>query len=190
MEGVTVSDNLLKETEERMNKSLQALKKEFAGVRAGRATPALLEKVMVDYYGTTMPVHQLATITAPEPRLLVIQPWDKGALAEIEKAILKSDLGLTPTNDGQVIRVVLPQLTQERRQELARMVRKLAEESRVAVRNIRREANDEIKKSEKQGDISEDEGRRLQERVQSLTDRFIEEIDRLLAAKEKEIMEV
>ncbi|MCL6574731.1 MULTISPECIES: ribosome recycling factor [Kyrpidia] len=173
-----------------MNKSLQALKKEFASVRAGRATPGLLDKVTVEYYGTSMPIHQLASITAPEPRLLVIQPWDKGALAEIEKAILKSDLGLTPTNDGQVIRLAIPQLTQERRQELARMVRKLAEESRVAIRNIRREANDEIKKSEKDGSVSEDEGRRLQERIQGLTDRFIEEIDRLLAAKEKEITEV
>ncbi|ATY84998.1 ribosome recycling factor [Kyrpidia spormannii] len=182
--------DLLKQAEERMNKSLQALKKEFASVRAGRATPGLLDKVTVEYYGTSMPIHQLASITAPEPRLLVIQPWDKGALAEIEKAILKSDLGLTPTNDGQVIRLAIPQLTQERRQELARMVRKLAEESRVAIRNIRREANDEIKKSEKDGSVSEDEGRRLQERIQGLTDRFIEEIDRLLAAKEKEITEV
>ncbi|MBE3553066.1 ribosome recycling factor [Kyrpidia tusciae] len=180
----------MKQAEERMNKSLQALKKEFASVRAGRATPGLLDKVTVEYYGTSMPIHQLASITAPEPRLLVIQPWDKGALAEIEKAILKSDLGLTPTNDGQVIRLAIPQLTQERRQELARMVRKLAEESRVAIRNIRREANDEIRKSEKDGSVSEDEGRRLQERIQGLTDRFIEEIDRLLAAKEKEITEV
>ncbi|MDI3327207.1 MAG: ribosome recycling factor [Alicyclobacillaceae bacterium] len=185
-----MSENLLKDTEERMNKSLQTLKKEFAGVRAGRASPSLLEKVTVEYYGTSVPVHQLASITAPEPRLLVIQPWDKSALPEIEKAILKSDLGLTPSNDGQVIRVVLPQLTQERRQELAKMVRKLAEEARVAVRNIRREANDDIKKWEKQGDLSEDDGRRLQEKVQQLTDRFIDEIDRLLAAKEKEIMEV
>ncbi|ADG06240.1 ribosome recycling factor [Kyrpidia tusciae DSM 2912] len=182
--------DLMKQAEERMNKSLQALKKEFASVRAGRATPGLLDKVTVEYYGTSMPIHQLASITAPEPRLLVIQPWDKGALAEIEKAILKSDLGLTPTNDGQVIRLAIPQLTQERRQELARMVRKLAEESRVAIRNIRREANDEIRKSEKDGSVSEDEGRRLQERIQGLTDRFIEEIDRLLAAKEKEITEV
>lgn len=182
--------DLMKQAEERMNKSLQALKKEFASVRAGRATPGLLDKVTVEYYGTSMPIHQLASITAPEPRLLVIQPWDKGALAEIEKAILKSDLGLTPTNDGQVIRLAIPQLTQERRQELARMVRRLAEESRVAIRNIRREANDEIRKSEKDGSVSEDEGRRLQERIQGLTDRFIEEIDRLLAAKEKEITEV
>ncbi|MDI3257257.1 MAG: ribosome recycling factor [Kyrpidia sp.] len=185
-----MTDRLLKQAEERMNKSLQALKKEFAAVRAGRATPGLLDKVMVEYYGTSMPIHQLATITVPEPRLLVIQPWDKGALAEIEKAILKSDLGLVPTNDGQVIRLSIPQLTHERRQELARMVRKLAEESRVAVRNIRREANEEIKKSEKEGNVSEDEGRRLQDRIQGLTDRFIEEIDRLLAAKEKEITEV
>jgi ribosome recycling factor len=182
--------DLLNKVEERMEKSLQALKKEFASVRAGRANPALLDKVMVDYYGSQMPINQLANINAPEPRLLVIQPWDKGSLNEIEKAILKSDLGLTPSNDGSVIRIVIPQLTEQRRQELVKMIRKMAEEGRVAVRNVRRDLNDEVKKMEKNGDISEDESRRAQEKIQQITDKYISEIDKLLASKEKDLMEV
>jgi ribosome recycling factor len=182
--------DLLNKVEERMEKSLQALKKEFASVRAGRANPALLDKVMVDYYGSQMPINQLANINAPEPRLLVIQPWDKGSLNEIEKAILKSDLGLTPSNDGSVIRIVIPQLTEQRRQELVKMIRKMAEEGRVAVRNVRRDLNDEVKKLEKNGDISEDESRRAQEKIQQITDKYVAEIDKLLASKEKDLMEV
>ncbi len=183
-------DQVLKETERKMKKTCEVFQKELAGMRAGRATPALLEKVTVDYYGVPTPVNQLANISAPEARLLVIQPWDKNSVPAIEKAILKSDLGITPTSDGTVIRLVIPQLTEERRSELVRAVRKMAEGERVAVRNLRREANEKIKKMEKNGEISEDESRRLLDEVQDLTNKHIKEIDRILAAKEKEIMEV
>lgn len=183
-------NDLLKHMDERMDKAIANLKKDFASLRAGRANPALLDKVQVEYYGSAMPINQLANVTAPEPRLLVITPWDKSALAEIEKAIQKSDLGLTPTNDGIVIRIAIPALTEQRRQELVKMAKKMAEESRVAVRNIRRDINEEIKKMEKSGDLSEDESRRTQEKVQHTTDRYIGDIDKLLAAKEQEIMEV
>ncbi|WP_211328076.1 ribosome recycling factor [Thermodesulfitimonas autotrophica] len=173
-----------------MKKAVEHLRKELLAVRTSRATPALLDKVMVNYYGTPTPVNQLATISVPEPRLLLVQPWDKSVLGEIERAIMKSDLGLNPMNDGTVIRLVLPQLTQERRQELVKVVRKKAEEGRVAVRNIRREINDDLKARQKEGGFSEDELKRLQGEVQKLTDKYIKEIDDLLAAKEKEIMEV
>lgn len=178
------------EAEANMKKSLEVVKKEFAGLRAGRATPALLDKVMVSYYGNMLPVNQLANISTPEARLLVVQPWDKAALPEIEKAILKSDLGITPTSDGTVIRLVVPQLTQERRAELVKTVRKKAEEGRVAIRNIRRDTNDFFKQQQKKGELSEDELRRLQEEVQKLTDKYIKEIDQLVANKEQEIMQV
>lgn len=181
---------LLTRAEELMKKAVEHFRKELVAVRTGRATPALLEKVLVDYYGIPTPVNQLATISVPEPRMLVIQPWDKSALSEIERAIMKSDLGLSPMNDGTVIRLVLPQLTQERRQELVKLVRKKAEEGRVAVRNIRRDTNDDLKAKQKEGGCSEDELKRLQAEVQKLTDKYIKEIDELLAAKEKEIMEV
>lgn len=183
-------DDVLKDAEERMAKAVEAVRRELAGLRAGRATPALLEKVRVDYYGTPTPVTQLATITVPEPRLLVIQPWDRSTLGAIERAIAKSELGLTPSSDGQVIRIALPQLTEERRQELVRAARKKAEEGRVAVRNVRREVNDLVRELQKQGEISEDEARRGQERVQKLTDRYVEAVDDVLAAKEREILEV
>ncbi|WP_210432955.1 MULTISPECIES: ribosome recycling factor [Carboxydothermus] len=182
--------DILKEAQDHMQKAIEVLKKEFATMRVGRATPALLEKVVVEYYGTQMPVNQLATISAPEPRLLVIQPWDKGALGAIEKAILKSDLGITPTNDGSVIRLAIPPLTQERRQELVKVARKKAEEARVAIRNIRRDANDRIKDLEKDKVISEDEGKRGQDEVQKLTDKFIKTVDELLKAKEDEILSI
>lgn len=181
---------LMKSMDERMEKALGALKREFATVRAGRANPAMLDRLQVDYYGSTMPINQLGSVSTPEPRMLVITPWDKGALAEIERAILKSDLGLTPTNDGTVIRIVIPQLTEQRRQDLVKQVKKMSEEGRVAVRNIRRDINDDLKKLEKSGDVSEDESRRLQEKVQAATNRFIGEIDKLLEAKEQEILEV
>ncbi len=183
-------DELLLETEDMMETRVRVLKDDFSVVRAGRATPALLERVRVDYYGAPTPINQLASISAPEPRLLVIQPWDKGAIGDIEKAILTSDLGLTPQNDGNVIRLVIPQLTEERRQELIRNLRKRAEEERVAVRNIRRSSNDQIKDLEKSGDLSEDDARRTQEQVQELTDKYIETINQLLESKEKEMMEV
>lgn len=182
--------DIIKDCEERMRKSLEVFRRDLAGVRAGRASPALLEKVMVDYYGTSLPVTQLATVTVPEPNLLLVQPWDKGALPLIERAIARSDLGLTPSSDGNVIRVPLPRLTEERRAEVVRMVRRRAEEERVAIRNIRRDAMEMVRSLEKEGEVSEDEGRRAQEQVQKITDRFIGEVDSLLEAKEREIMEV
>ncbi|GAB6935734.1 ribosome recycling factor [Calditerricola yamamurae] len=178
---------ILKNAEERMKKAIDVLKKELASLRAGRATPALLDRVMVEYYGTPTPVNQLATISAPEPRLLVIQPWDKSVIGEIEKAIQKSDLGLTPMNDGNVIRIAIPPLTEERRAELAKVVKKHGEEAKVAIRNIRRDANDELKALEKDGQISEDELRRHQESVQKLTDKYTAEVEAVVEAKEKEI---
>lgn len=181
---------VIKQSEERMKKAIENLKREFAGLKAGRATPALLDKVQVEYYGTPTPVNQLANITAPEPRLLVIQPWDKKAIKDIERAILQSDLNLTPTNDGVVIRISIPALTQERRLELVKLVKKRAEEERVAIRNIRRDANDHLKKMEKDHQITEDEHRKAQDEIQKLTDKYIKEVDQILANKEKEIMEV
>lgn len=185
-----MSSDLKQHTTERMEKTIQALKRDLASLRAGRATPSLLDKVTVEYYGSEMPLNQLANISAPEPRLLVIQPWDKSALADIERAILKSELGLTPSNDGNLIRISIPALTEERRAELVKVVRKTGEEAKVAIRNIRRDANDEVKKREKNGDISEDESRRSQDEVQKLTDRFIKEADQVVETKEKEVMEV
>ncbi|MGB4370169.1 MAG: ribosome recycling factor [Dethiobacteria bacterium] len=178
------------DTGERMDKVVAAFQRELATLRAGRATPALLDRIEVNYYDTPTPLIQLAGITAPEPRLLVIQPWDKSSIGNIEKAILKSDLGLTPINDGNVIRLAVPQLTEERRRELVKHVRKKAEESRISIRNIRREANENLKQLEKAGDISEDEWRRSQDEIQDLTDEKIAEIDQLLQVKEKEILEV
>lgn len=175
--------------EERMDKAIQALKRDLATLRAGRATPSLLDRIQVDYYGSPTPVNQLANVNTPDSRTLMIQPWDKSSLSEIERAILKSDLGLTPANDGTNIRLSIPPLTEERRVELVKMTKKFGEEAKVAIRNIRRDANDDIKKLEKT-DISEDESRRHQEDIQKTTDKFIAEVDKVLAAKEKEIMEV
>lgn len=179
-----------KNAEDRMQKAIASLKKELATLRAGRAHASLLDRVQVEYYGAPTPVNQLGTISTPDPRTIVIQPWDKSVIGDIEKAILKSDLGLTPSNDGGVIRINLPALTEERRMELVKMTRKYGEEGKVAIRNIRRDANDEIKKLEKSGDISEDESRRHQDEIQKMTDRYIGEVDKILAAKESEIMEV
>ena len=178
-----------KNAEERMEKALAALKRDLSTLRAGRATPAILDRVQAEYYGAMTPVNQLGSITTPDSRSLVIQPWDKSALAAIEKAILKSDVGLTPANDGSIIRLVVPPLTEERRAELVKSTKKFGEEAKVAIRNIRRDANDDIKKKEKE-DISEDESRRHQDDVQKLTDRYVAEVDKILAGKEKEIMEV
>ncbi len=183
-------DEIIANAEKRMKKSVEAFNKELSTLRAGRAVPSLLDKIIVDYYNTPTPLNQLATITAPEPRLLVIQPWDKNALKDIEKAIMKSDLGLTPNSDGSIIRLTIPQLTEERRKELVKVVRKKAEESKVAIRNIRRDANDQLKSQEKGGHISEDELRIAQEEVQELTSKQTEEVDKYLEVKEKEIMEV
>lgn len=185
-----MTDDIYLEADEKMNKVIAAFQREMGTLRAGRANPSLLDRIEVDYYGTLTPLNQLAGVSAPEPRLLIIQPWDKNAMAEIEKAILKSDLGLTPNNDGNVIRLAIPQLTEERRKELVRYVRKKSEESKVSIRNIRRDANDSIKQLEKSSEISEDEQRRAQDSVQELTDEKIKEIDAVSELKEKEMMEV
>lgn len=182
-------DAIKKNAQERMEKAIAALQRELAAVRAGRASASLLDRVQVEYYGTMTPLNQLAGITTPDARTIQVQPWDQSALADIEKAILKSDLGLTPTNDGSVIRIAVPMLTEERRAELVKLVKKSGEEAKVAIRNVRRDANDECKKLEKT-EISEDESRRMQDDIQKLTDRFIAEVDKLVAAKEKDIMEV
>jgi len=181
---------ILTKQEDRMKKSLDALKKEFASLRAGRATPALLDKVMVDYYGTPTPVNQVAKVSVPEPRMIVIQPWEKTILHDIEKAIMKSELGLTPNSDGTAIRLAIPQLTQERRQELVKTVNKKAEESKVALRNIRRDGNDAVKKLEKSKEVTEDEAKKGQESMQKLVDKYIKLVDGARSAKEKEVMEV
>lgn len=181
--------SIKKNSEERMDKAVGALRKELASLRAGRATPSLVERIQAEYYGALTPVNQLANITIPDSRTLMIQPWDKSSISAIEKAIMKSDLGLTPSNDGIAIRIVIPALTEERRAELVKMTKKFGEEAKVAVRNIRRDANDEIKKLEKSG-MPEDESRRHQDEIQKQTDKFVAEIDKVLAAKEKEIMEV
>ncbi len=185
-----VMEDIFKSSEDKMKKSVEVFNKDLSTLRAARAVPSLLDKVNVDYFGNPTPLNQLASISAPEPRLLVVQPWDKSIIADIEKALMKSDLGLTPSNDGNVIRLTIPQLTEERRKELVKVIRKKAEEARVAVRNIRREANDRLKSVEKKGEITEDQLRNSQERVQKITDSQIEEIDNIFETKEKEIMEV
>jgi ribosome recycling factor len=181
---------VIKEAEERMDKAIASLKRELTTLRAGRATPALLDKVTVDYYGSLVPVNQTANISVPEPRLIVVQPWEKSMLGPIEKAILKSDLGLTPTNDGSVIRLSIPPLTEQRRMELVKLAKKEGEEAKVAIRNIRRDANDAIKKMEKNGDITEDDMKHNQELVQKATDKHVDLVDKIVSEKEKEIMEV
>lgn len=176
--------------EEKMKKAIENLKEEFATVRAGRANPHILDKVMVDYYGVPTPIPQVASITVPEARMIVIQPWEARMLKEIEKAIQKSDLGVNPTNDGKVIRLIFPELTEERRKELVKQVKKMAEDAKVAIRNIRRETLDEYKKMKKNNEITEDDLKDAEEDVQKLHDKYIEQIEKLLSAKEKEIMEV
>lgn len=184
------SEQWLSKARERMEAIIEATRRDFAAIRTGRANPALLERVEVEYYGTRMPLNQVANLSAPEARLLVVQPYDRSLIPEIEKAILKADLGLTPTNDGQIIRLVVPQLTEERRKDLVRLARREAEEKRVAVRNVRRDVIDEIRKAQKAGELSEDEARRAQDAVQALTDEYIGKIDQLLKAKEDDILEV
>ncbi|HKM43814.1 MAG TPA: ribosome recycling factor [Limnochordia bacterium] len=183
-------DQIMRDGKTKMEEVIVATKRAFASVRTGRANPALLDRITVSYYGTPTPLNQMASVSVPEPRLLVITPWDKGSIKDVEKAILTSDLGLVPSNDGTVIRLAIPILTEERRKDLARIVRKDAEEHRVGIRNIRRELNDAVKKLEKNGDISEDDSHRVQSDIQEQTDDFIKQVDELLKAKEKEIMEV
>lgn len=181
---------ITKGAEEKMMHVIDATRREFSAVRTGRAAPALLDRVHVDYYGTPTPIGQMANVSVPESRTLLIQPWDRTSLGAIERAILKSDLGLVPNNDGSAIRINIPTLTTERRKDLVKLVRKEAEEKKIAVRNVRRDANEDIKAKEKARELTEDEAEKGQEETQKLTDKYVAEVDRLLAAKEKEIMEV
>ena len=185
-----MTTEVINSSEEKLKKSLDALKKDYGTLRAGRATPSLLDKVMVDYYGTPTPVNQMANVTIPEPRIIMIKPYDKGSLKDIEKAIQKSDLGLNPNSDGIAIRLTIPQPTQERRKELVKVVNKKAEEAKVAMRNIRRDANEAIKKLEKDKKITEDDRKDAQDKVQKLLDKYIKLVDSTKATKEKEVMEV
>lgn len=182
-------DQIFEDAETRMRKAVEATKSELSKIRTGKASPAILDAIRVDYYGTSVPIKQVASISVPEPRLISIQPWDKKLLPEIEKAILKSDLGLNPINDGNTIRLPIPPLTEERRRDLVRVVHKLGEEGRIAIRNIRRDANEKLKKAEKEGEISEDDAHRAMKEIQELTDQYIEEVDKVIKAKEQEILE-
>ena len=183
-------NELLQELRERMDKSVEALQEDLMGIRTGRASPALVEKLPVEYYGTLTPLNQMASIAAPEPRLLVIKPWDPSALPDIERAILKSDLGLTPMNDGKLIRLNVPRLTEERRRELVKLVSRRVEDGRIAIRNLRRDALQDLKEFEKEKMISEDDFFRGKDDVQDLTDEFIKEIDEIGERKEEELMEI
>ena len=183
-------DDILGDADRRMQKAIEVLKQDLAAVRTGRASAALLDRITVDYYGTPTPINQVATISVPEARLLVIQPWDRKMLVDIEKAIQKSDLGINPNNDGQVIRLAIPPLNEERRREMVKTVHKKLDEHKVAIRNIRRDAHDKLRDREKKKEISEDELKRSTDRLQKLTDRFIEEMDKVGKTKENEIMEV
>jgi ribosome recycling factor len=185
-----MGQSVVKNAKEKMDKAIQAYQRELSTIRAGRASAALLDKITVDYYGAPTPVNQLASVNVPEARMLTITPYDKTSLGEIEKAILKSDLGITPTNDGSMIRIVIPALTEERRVELTKLVKKYGEEAKVAVRNIRRDGNDELKKLEKNGEITEDELRNLTDDIQKETDQHIAKIDAVTKDKEKEMMAV
>jgi ribosome recycling factor len=181
---------VIKECETKMKKAIAALEKDLGKVRTGRASLALVDDIRVDYYGTPTPLNQVASLSTPESRLIVIQPWDTSLLGEIEKAILKSELGMTPTNDGKVIRITIPRLTEERRKELVKLVKKMGENSKIGVRNIRREAIENLRTMEKDKEISEDTLHQLQNDVQKKTDAFVEQVDEVIEAKEKEIMEI
>jgi ribosome recycling factor len=183
-------DKIRSQAEERMKKSIQSLLDEFKTLRGSRASQSLFEKIRVEYYGNKVPLNQVATISIPEARLVIIQPWDRSVLAEIEKAIQKSELSVNPNNDGKVIRINIPPLTEERRKELVKLTKTTAEQSRVSVRNVRREANEEIKKAKSDSELSEDEAKKATDEIQKLTDKHIEEINKLLESKEKEILEV
>ncbi|WP_409305454.1 ribosome recycling factor [Peribacillus sp. SCS-155] len=181
---------VISDAKARMEKAINAYTRELASIRAGRASASLLDKITVDYYGAPTPINQVAGVSVPEARMLVIQPYDKTILGDIEKAILKSDLGLNPSNDGSIIRIVIPALTEERRRELAKVVKKESEEAKVAIRNIRRDANDDLKKLEKNGEITEDDLRGYSDDIQKITDSHISKIEDITKDKEKEIMEV
>jgi ribosome recycling factor len=183
-------DDVLKSAEHKMTTAVEILGRDLQSVRTGRASPHLLERIQVDYYGSPTPINGVANISAPDPRMVLVQPWDRSMLGVIEKAIQRSDLGINPTNDGTVIRLVLPQLTEERRKELVKQVHHRAEEARIAVRNCRRDALDHLRKAEKDGGVSQEEERRAQERLQKMTDSFIKRVDEVLKVKETEVMEV
>lgn len=183
-------DKVIAQAEEKMKKSLKSLQDDFNTLRTGRASPALFDKIRVDYYGQKTPLSQVASVSVPEARLVVIQPWDKALLGDIEKAIQMSELSVNPNNDGKIIRINIPPLTEERRKDLVKMSKNMAEQCRVAVRNIRRDANEELRKSQKNSDISEDEEKKTTDDIQKLTDKYIGEINKELEAKDKEIMEV
>lgn len=179
-----------KHAEEKMKKTLKVYKDELGTLRAGRANPSLLDRITVEYYGVQTPLKQIANVSAPEPRMIVIQPWDANVIAQIEKAIQKSDLGLNPSNDGKIIRLAIPQLTEDRRKELIKILKKMAESARVAIRNERRDANDDLKKLQKSSEITEDDLKQAEDQVQKITDKYIEEIDKLMNTKEAELLEV
>jgi ribosome recycling factor len=183
-------DDLLQDAREHMEKSVDATRSKFGSVRTGRATPHLLDRINVDYYGTQTPLKQLATVSAPEARLLTVQPYDKSSIKNIERAILESDVGLTPNNDGQIIRLQVPELTEERRKELVKVVRNLAEEGRVAIRNIRRDVMHDLRELKEAGEAGSDDEHRAEEALQKLTDEKVKELDAVLKAKEEEILEV
>lgn len=179
---------MLKQFEEKMGKTLASLERDYQGIRAGRANPHILDKLKVDYYGTPTPIQQVGNVTVPEPRMLCIQPWESSMIKVIEKAIQNSDIGINPNNDGKVIRLVFPELTEERRKELVKDVKKKGENAKVAVRNIRRDANDFLKKANKANEISEDEQKDYEDKVQKMTDKFIKEVDKAIDEKSKEIL--
>ena len=185
-----MSSDMGNDMDHRMQKSIVALKSELATIRTGRANAALLDHVTVPYYGSEVPVSQIGNISVPEPRMLMITPWEKSILGDLEKAILKSDLGLNPTNDGEVIRIVLPELTEDRRRDLVKQVKAVGEKAKVSVRNIRRDANDGVKKQVKDEGMSEDESKRLQDGIQKITDKFVAEIDQIIEHKDKDILTV
>jgi len=180
----------IKKVDKQMEETLEAVRREFAAIRTGKATPALLDTVRVEAYGSNLPLNQVATVSTPEPSLLVVQPFDKSLIPEVEKGIMQADLGLNPANDGAVIRVPVPSLNEERRREMVRLLSKNAEEGRVSIRHARREGNDEVKERVKEGELSDDEGRRAMDEIQKLTDRYIGKIDSMMESKEKEIMTV
>ena len=183
-------EDTLREAEAKMSRAIEVAKEEFSGIRTGRANPALVNRLVVDYYGAPTPLQQLASIAAPEARLLVVSPYDRNASASIEKAIRNSDLGINPANDGQVIRLAFPPLTEERRKEYVKLAKQRAEEARTSIRNVRRHAKEALDRLEKDGEISQDERHRAEQRVQQLTDRFVGEVDSLLQHKERELLEV
>lgn len=185
-----MEQELKRKTHERMNSSIESLKKDFASIRTGRASLALLDGLTVDYYGTMTPLQQLASLSIPESRQIAVQPWEQRIIPDIEKSILRSDLGLTPMNDGKTIRINIPELTEERRKQLVKIVRKRAEEAKVSVRNIRRDSNDELKKLEKENHLSEDDAKKQHDEIQKITDSYVKKADEILEHKEKEIMEV